>query len=200
MTATRPAKGWSLASYDPVEPAFELDCGCGRPGELGLDRMPLRRPAGRHPPAARWCEDQRPSALAHERQAVLLEGSVPELEPQLLQVGGHGPRVADEPELREAGGILESPMSDDLDDVPGRVVEVERPRVPVLKVEYLLAGGQLVEALPGRKKGEVVEGLALARLKRTTPSRPRSSRAGCGFPRATTISTTSPASRRAARA
>jgi len=54
-------------------------------------------------------------------------------------------------------------VRDQLDDVPGRVVEVERPGVPVRKVEYLVAGGQLVEALPGRKKGEVVEGLALAR-------------------------------------
>src|SRR6266516_7716224 len=165
MTATRPVKGWTLASNDAVKPAFELDRARGGPGELGLDRMSLRRPAGRHPPAARWREDQRPSALAHERQAAFLEGPVPELEPQLLELGGHRTRIADEPKLREAGGILESPMSDDFDDVPGRVVEVERPRVPVRKAEYLLSGGQLVEALPGRKKGEVIEGLALARRK-----------------------------------
>src|SRR5437868_15401095 len=129
MTATRPAKGWSLASYDPVEPAFELDCAGGRTGELGLDGMGRRGPAGRHPDPTWRREDQRPSALAHERQAAFLQGSVPKVEPQLLEVGGHRTRIADEPELREAGGILESPMSDDFDDVPGRVVEVERPRV-----------------------------------------------------------------------
>src|SRR2546423_15358000 len=108
MTATRPDKGWSLASRYSVEPAFELDCACGRPGELGFDRIPLGRPAGRHPAATGRGEDQRPPALAQECQAAfLLEGPVPKLEPQLLQFGGHRPRIADEAELRDTSRILQ---------------------------------------------------------------------------------------------
>src|SRR5204862_425240 len=75
-------------------------------------------------------EDQRPSTLADEREtALLLERAVPELETDLFELGRHRARVADEAQLREPE-LVDPLVRDDLDDVPGRIVEVKRPRVP----------------------------------------------------------------------
>src|SRR5439155_14256390 len=84
--ANRHGSGLEAPAPDPVEPAFELDLAVDSSRELGLDGMALCRAAGRHPAAARWRQDQRPPALADEREPPLfLDGSVPELQPELLQ-------------------------------------------------------------------------------------------------------------------
>src|SRR5262249_23049881 len=72
-----------------------------------------------------------------------------------------------------AAVLLEPVMRDQLDDVPGRVVEVEGERVPVVEVpdvaEHLdpvtRPRERRVEAVARHEQGEVVERLALGRLE-----------------------------------
>ena len=87
----------------PHEMALGRDRALGRARERDLDRMRLGRPSGRQPAATRGREDQRPRLLAHEADpAGLVDGAVPDLEAERLEVARHALRVADEAGLREA--------------------------------------------------------------------------------------------------
>lgn len=135
--------------------------------------MRFRGPPGRHPAPAFGREDQRSAALADEREPPgLVQRPAPEVEPELEQRQREHGRLAYEAELRQPL-VLDAVEGDHLDDVAGGIVEVERPRVPVVEVEDDLAGlavrqrlgrggEQIVEAIGRREEGEVVERLALA--------------------------------------
>ena len=146
--------------------------------------MRLGRPSGRKPGPAGAAEDQRSRLGADEGEPPLaLDGAVPDLEPELvLERGGEGGRIADEPDLgdseqlgrREGAGdarLADAAVRDQLDDAPGRIMEVDRLRVPVREVEHRLArlgiGQELdvlarprerrVEAVARDEEGDVVE-------------------------------------------
>ena len=78
-----------------------------------------------------------------------------------------------------AAVLLETVVCDQLDDVPGRIEEVDGARVPVLELEdaaeelepLVRPGVSGVEAVAGDEEREVVEGLAFAR-RRTEASSP----------------------------
>src|SRR5207247_9428617 len=102
--------------------------------------MRLRGPARRHPTAALGREDQRPAALAEVREtARQVERAVPELQAEVGQRLRQRGWVTHEPELGQPL-VLDPLVSDHFDDVPGRIVEVERLRVPGLEVEDDLTG------------------------------------------------------------
>ena len=143
-------------------------------GERDLDRMRLGGPACREPGSPGPAEDQRPRLRADEGEPPLaLDGAVPDLEPELtLERLCERRRIADEPDLgeaeqlgrREGAGcarLADPAMRDQLDDAAGRVVEVDRLRVPVREVEHGLAGlrvGQELDPVtgPGERRLEAV--------------------------------------------
>src|SRR5581483_134851 len=100
--------------------------------------------------------------------------------PRSLELGEERSLVADDAELGEADDLLrregaaaavllEPAMRDELDDVAGRVEEVDRLCVPALEVEdaageleaLLRPGARRVEAVAGNEEREVVERLAV---------------------------------------
>jgi acetylornithine deacetylase/succinyl-diaminopimelate desuccinylase-like protein len=137
----------------------------------------LGRPIRRQPAATRWGEDQCPALLADKGESVgLIDRSAPELETPTFERPERGRRIADDPELGEADDLaraelarvavlLEPVMRDQLDDVPGRIVEVDGSRIPVLEGEDVaeqldaLAGPpeRRVEAVARDEQREVVE-------------------------------------------
>jgi hypothetical protein len=149
----------------------------------------LGGPPRRQPRPALRGEDERPRALAHEREPAF-ERAGPQRQPGRLQLARKHAQVADEAELREAEQLVgrEGPRSrrladpavrDQLDDVARGVVEVARERVPEGEVEDDLATFPLrqqldtlpeplergLEAVAGSEQGEVVERLARRRAK-----------------------------------
>src|SRR5262249_38760354 len=109
-----------------------------------------------------------------------LDRSAPELEAEPLELAQQGRRIADEPELGEsdelvrrkgagAAVLLEAVVRDQLDDVAGRVVEIQGTRVPPVEVEGVpeeldplaCPGERSVEPVARDEHREVVEGPAV---------------------------------------
>ena len=147
--------------------------------------MRLGGSARRQPAASGRSKDERAPLLADKREPVgLIHRSVPERQPTTLESPQLIGLVADDPELGEpqelTGGeaarvavLLEAVVGDELDDVSGRIVEVDGLRIPVLELEHVTE--QLdsvpsprergVEAVAGNEQREVVEGIAFLDLE-----------------------------------
>src|SRR5262249_26972356 len=121
--------------------------------ERDVDGMPLGGPARGQPRPTGGDQDQRVRLAPDEAQALRsADLAVPELEAAGLKAVERGEEVVgDEPHLRDAaelgraevarsGRILEPTVSDELDDVPGRIVHVARARSPEVEVERRLSG------------------------------------------------------------
>ncbi len=105
------------------------------------------------PGASGTREDQRPCLLADEPQSALLaDRAAPDREGEgLRERVGKERRVSDDANLGEPEQLVrvkaprgvrrsDPPVGDQLSDAAGRVVEVDRTRIPVLEVEDLLTG------------------------------------------------------------